>query len=154
MKQDKLNFKSFRRISKGKENEGYLEWKSEVENMLKDINEHNLINMEKRVYFLLEECIRWKDAPKVFDLANCLLVFAVTAIIGVLTIVLDKVTLEKVMSFGPVFIFILYGFIVYMGCLAMREIRRYKNNIDKELYYDELLKIIQNVIAERKKANE
>ncbi len=48
MKKEKEGFKQFCKICKGKENEGYKEWKKWVENEVKDLDEDALENMIKR----------------------------------------------------------------------------------------------------------
>ncbi len=48
MKKEKEGFKRFCKICKGKENEGYKEWKKWVENEVKDLDEDALQNMIKR----------------------------------------------------------------------------------------------------------
>lgn len=146
MKEDLKFFGSFKQIEKGKENEGYLEWRDSVERVLKRMDKHNLCNMQKRVYLSLERSRKSEDG---FAQINSLIVLSVTIIIALYNMALEVFKQEQMMVVKA---FTIGGSIIVV-CVAasmIKHIYKYDKKVARELYYAELLDIINDVVAMRR----
>lgn len=150
MKEDLKFFKSFKKIEQGKENKGYLEWERQVKSTLTQMSDHNLCNMRKRVYLSLQRCEHHKEEPNLFNQMNCLWAMVIMIFIGLLDFASTRVVTEQMMSFVDIYEGLLFAVVTYFGVLAMRSAWKYLRGVDKELYYAELLVIIDAVIANKK----
>lgn len=144
-------FKKFKNIKKAKENEGYIEWRNDVEINLKGLEKHNLVNMEKRVYLLLQECIKWRSSPKVSGNMVNIWMLVLTIIMGIVTSVFEKVSIGEMRIFVNALMVTAFMLVIYFGYVFISDMFSYKKSISKELYYTELLEVIRSIIAEQDK---
>lgn len=150
MKEDLKFFKSFKKIEKGIENEGYVNWKENVESVLRQLDNDKLCNMHKRIQLSLKRCGKNMDA---FNMIDALWVLSMSIVVSLFSIISEKITQEQAVVLIEVFAIGGMIVIVSFAGAIIRNIIRYDKKVDRELYYAELLDIIAGLIANKKNSD-
>lgn len=169
-------FKQFKLISKGIEGKGYVEWRKTVKKELQDVKDDNLINLHKR-YELMEKRIqksgrKAKMSRSIADAIGVMAPFLVLLFSIFLSMIgwLNSVSLEVanyqqnpaeifnfiIQNVQPIFNMLLRASVVILIILLVCYFASYfleelvdNKIIVRELYYGEIIKIVEEEMKDR-----